>query len=261
MSGEESFQLLLYHGIYGRRSELRGKPARESVSEEDFRRQVRWMMSQGYSILPLGECLRRMEGEGLPPRTVCLTFDDGKKSDLHRVAPILASEGVRGTFFIIPGWLGNPNIMGADEVRSLADLGMEIGSHSQTHPFMTSLTEPGLAAETALSKEFLEELVGKPVECFSYPYGDVDGRVRDAVARAGYRAACGTRRGGNSRGSDWLLLRRWGMHEGTGTDGLRRILELGVPTLLERGVDWAKRTAGLHRYTRWRERLMPKVKG
>jgi peptidoglycan/xylan/chitin deacetylase (PgdA/CDA1 family) len=256
-----SFQLLLYHGVYATRSELRGKAAREYVSEEDFRGQVRWMASHGHTLLPLGECLRRAEGEGLPAQTVCLTFDDGKKSDLRRVAPILSSEGVRGTFFIIPGWLGNPNIMDASEVRSLANMGMEIGSHSRTHPFMTSLSVQEMEEEAAGSKRFLEDMLGRAVECFSYPYGDVNGRVRDAAARAGYRAACGTRRGGNAPGCDWLLLRRWGMHETTGIQGLRRILEGGAPSFLEKGADWVKSRVGAHRYTRWRERLMTRVKG
>ena len=251
-----SFQILLYHGLYREREEIRGKPAREYVSERDFRGQVRWLRENGYSLLTLGECLSRSERGELPRRTVCLSFDDGKRSDLELAAPVLAEEGVRGTFFVIPGWLGNPNIMVPEEVRRLAGMGMEIGSHSMTHPFMSTLSPAEMDREAADSKRCLENLVGTSVENFSYPFGDVDRRSRDAVVRAGYRTACGTRRGANTPPWDWLLLRRWGMHETTGLEGLRRILDRGTPTLLERGADWVKRSVGTDRYVRWRERIL-----
>ena len=251
-----SFQVLLYHGLYADRSEIRGKPAREYVSRDDFSRQVRWMQEEGYALIPVRECRKRRElGESLL-RTVALTFDDGKRSDLTLAAPLLLEVGVKATFFIIPRWLDRPNIMGPEAVRELSDMGMEIGSHSLTHPFMTSLTEEERVSEATDSKRFLEDLVGGEVESFSYPHGAADGRVREAVARAGYSSACGTVRGANPPSPDWLMLKRWGIHETTGLDGLRRILVRGTPSLFEQGADRLKRGLGPERYHRWREKLL-----
>jgi peptidoglycan/xylan/chitin deacetylase (PgdA/CDA1 family) len=53
----------------------------------------------------------------------------------------------------------------------------------------------------------LEDLLGARVDWFAYPYGEVDRRVRAAVAEAGYAAAVTTRPGLNGW-QDPLALKR-----------------------------------------------------
>ncbi len=181
-----TFQVLLYHGLYADRLEIAGKPAREYVPMEEFRAHILWLKEAGYALLTLRECRTRVERGGLPPRSVCLTFDDGKASDLRLAAPVLADLGARATFFIIPGWLGKPNILTADGVKELSGAGFEIGAHSLNHPFLTSLGDEALRQEVRAPKSYLEDLLGHQVESFSYPFGDSDRRVRSAVAEAGH---------------------------------------------------------------------------
>ena len=67
---------------------------------------------------------------------VVLTFDDGNKSDLDFVAPILKSFQFGATFFITEGlnFLTNKNhYMDWSEIRELYDLGFEIGNHTRYH--------------------------------------------------------------------------------------------------------------------------------
>ena len=45
---------------------------------------------------------RDIKGDGLPPRTICLTYDDGPNDpDTPRLLDVLARPGVRATFFLI----------------------------------------------------------------------------------------------------------------------------------------------------------------
>ena len=140
-------------------------------------------------------------------------------------------------------------------------MGMEIGSHSVSHPFMTTLSEEAMRSEAEDSKRYLEDLISRPVDSYSYPYGDVNARVRESVARAGYQVGCSGWRGSNTTDSDWLVLNRWGMHDTTGLQGLQRIMEEGTPSWLERGADLLKRSVGMRPYVRWRERFLKKAGG
>ena len=254
-----NFQVLLYHGVTLHREEIRGKPSREYLSHEEFHSQIRWMKEQKCTFMTLQECRDLALRNAIPARAICLTFDDGKKSHLDLVAPLLVEEGIRGTFFIIPNWLGQANFLKPADLRKLSGMGMEIGSHSLSHPFMTALSEAEMRKEARDSKRYLEDVIGEPVGSYSYPYGDVNSRVRKIVAAAGYSVGCGAWRGPNTSVLDWLVLNRWGMHDTTGLAGLRRIVELGRPSWLERGADWLKKGVGMRPYVRWRERFLKKA--
>jgi len=251
--------VLLYHGLYRHRSEILGKPAREHVWIEDFHRQVGWLRENGYALLSLTRG-REMSLQGkLPVKAAILTFDDGKRSDLLLAAPVLREMGAEGTFFVIPGWLGNPNIMTASEVKELAASGMEIGAHSLSHPCLTELNDSDLEKEVRGSRTFLQDLLGQEVQSFSYPYGNVDARVREAVKRAEFTAACTTLRGPVSRFPDWLLLRRWGVEGGMNLDRFCELLSRPGPTVWESATEAGKRLLGMPRYLRWRAHLLRKV--
>jgi peptidoglycan/xylan/chitin deacetylase (PgdA/CDA1 family) len=142
--------------------------------------------------------------------------------------------------------------MSGSQVRELAQSGMEIGSHSLTHPFLTELNDAELEIEIRDSKAFLEDLVGSKVECFSYPFGDVDARVREATMRAGYRIGCGTQRGPNLFSADWLMLRRSAVYGRDRLEGLLRILLRRSPNWRESAAELLKQTLGTRRYRAWR---------
>jgi alpha-L-rhamnosidase len=77
-----------------------------------------------------------MTQKPVPDRTVVLTFDDGNKSDINHVAPLLQAYGFGATFFITEGltFLKNKaHRLTWDEVRALHEMGFEIGNHSRAH--------------------------------------------------------------------------------------------------------------------------------
>jgi peptidoglycan/xylan/chitin deacetylase (PgdA/CDA1 family) len=94
------------------------------------------------------------------------------------------------------------------QAREMADAGVEIGSHTLTHPILTGLSDERLRDEVSLSRDRIQTALGRKVETFCYPNGDHDLRTRREVARAGYRLAVTTDFGLNNDLSDPLALRR-----------------------------------------------------
>ncbi|MBL7134651.1 MAG: polysaccharide deacetylase family protein, partial [Phycisphaerae bacterium] len=86
----------------------------------------------------------------IPDKLVVLTFDDGNRSDITRVAPLLKRYGFGGTFFITEGvgfTKDKKAFLTWDEVRKLHRMGFEIGNHTRSHPDVTRLSTEQLAAE------------------------------------------------------------------------------------------------------------------
>jgi peptidoglycan/xylan/chitin deacetylase (PgdA/CDA1 family) len=94
------------------------------------------------------------------------------------------------------------------QAREMAASGVEIGSHTVTHPILPWLPGDRVARELRQSRRRLEEALDREVTSFCYPNGDYNARVRDEAARAGYRVAVTTEAGLNDRASDPLALRR-----------------------------------------------------
>ena len=94
----------------------------------------------------------------------------------------------------IEEWAGGPYAaelepLGWDGLRDLRDAGWEVGSHTVSHPHLTTLSDTDLHAELDRSREAIAAEIGT-CETIAYPYGDADRRVAEATAAAGYLAAC-----------------------------------------------------------------------
>jgi peptidoglycan/xylan/chitin deacetylase (PgdA/CDA1 family) len=94
------------------------------------------------------------------------------------------------------------------EAREMQANGIEIGSHTLTHPILTRVGDERLRLELQESRSRLEEVLRRRIEQFCYPNGDYDERVRSEVARAGYSIAVTCVGGLNKKGVDPLALRR-----------------------------------------------------
>lgn len=77
-------------------------------------------------------------------------------------------------------------------VRTLADSGMTIGSHTQTHALLTEESIERVANQTVGSMLTLRAKLKRPVAHFAYPDGRFNAAVVSAVGEAGYRFGYGT---------------------------------------------------------------------
>jgi len=126
---------------------------------------------------------------------------------------------MRATWFAVSAilgehahWMGQPAaetaILDARQLREMAEAGMEIGSHTRTHPDLTSLTPREMQTEITDSKKELEDLLGQEVYSFAYPYGRFNQACADAAQQSGYRFACSVRPGWFHSEPDPFRLRR-----------------------------------------------------
>ncbi len=124
---------------------------------------------------------------------VTFTFDDAWISQYSVVLPMLELAGIKGTFYIttepiIGGW---SDFMTSQQVREISDMNHEIAGHTITHPHLTQLTTIDVNTELVNSKSYLENLTGKTVQSFAYPYGESNLSVRNLTSLAGYSTGRG----------------------------------------------------------------------
>jgi peptidoglycan/xylan/chitin deacetylase (PgdA/CDA1 family) len=169
---------------------------------------VTFVRRRGYLGLTFAESERRRGAGTLPAKFVVVTLDDGL-AYVVGAKPILDGVGFPATIFLVKnfmetgkrpyrGWLDSvPDSPHASEMRPLdwsavemlVEGGWEIGSHTASHPLLTSLTDAELVAELESSRAWIADRLGR-FETLAYPYGRADERVASADEKAGYLAAC-----------------------------------------------------------------------
>ena len=95
-----------------------------------------------------------------------------------------------------------------DQAREMDSNGVEIASHTLTHPILTLLDDEQLRRELQESRSRLEAVLGHEVRSFCYPNGNYDERVLKEAACAGYTCAVATVHGLNDQQSNPLALQR-----------------------------------------------------
>lgn len=99
----------------------------------------------------------------------------------------------------------------------LAEAGMELGAHTLTHPFLTTLEPAAQQAEIAGSAALIRERLGAEVVGLAYPNGDHDARTIEATRASGLAYAVTTRTGDCDADSPALALPRRALTEGACT--------------------------------------------
>ncbi len=107
--------------------------------------------------------------------------------------PVLVKYGFRATFGVITDSVGEGQglmkYMGEKELKELAELGMDIASHTRTHPSLAGdLSDQQLRQEIFDSKQDLEKM-GFSVNTMIYPYYEYNEKVIEYVREAGYVCA------------------------------------------------------------------------
>jgi peptidoglycan-N-acetylglucosamine deacetylase len=126
------------------------------------------------------------------PRIVTTSWDDGDALDLT-IAELLRSRGLAGTFYVpVTPYQGRPALQQAD-LRSLSSQGFEVGAHSLSHRNVASLSPGELDEDVRTCKQTLEDVIGREVRMFCYPWGRYNRSVIKCLRGAGYLGARTTR--------------------------------------------------------------------
>ena len=104
-------------------------------------------------------------------------------------------------------------MMSPEQVKQLADAGIEIGSHTHNHPILKGLAADELTVEIEQNKSLLEKWIGKPVRGFAYPNGkpeiDFDEHTVQQIKSFDFDYAVTTQWGYAGPNSDPFLIRRF----------------------------------------------------
>jgi peptidoglycan/xylan/chitin deacetylase (PgdA/CDA1 family) len=181
------------------------------VLSSAFERHLKYL-AQTFTLVGLEEILAWMEGRVAFARPPCaITFDDGWSDNYRNAWPLLRRFGAPATIFLITGQIGAPQMLTWDHVREMEADGVRFGSHTETHPLLTSIAADRIERELAESWRQLQGHVTKPSRWFCYPKGHHDQSTR-AIASRYYAAAVTTERAAVSKRMDRFQIPRIGVH-------------------------------------------------
>jgi peptidoglycan/xylan/chitin deacetylase (PgdA/CDA1 family) len=159
--------VLCYHRIE------EGKESEYKVTPATFSSHIQILADSGYqSVLPDELYDYLVYNKELPEKPFMITFDDSRAEHATVAAPVLEKHGFRGVFFIMTITYNKKNYMTTEQIAALSKAGHTIGLHSWVHTMAIKYIEDEDWKKNVIDpKKKLEEIIGKPVDYWAYPYG------------------------------------------------------------------------------------------
>jgi len=198
---------------------------RTTTTPSVFALHMKHLSDHGYGTISVAEAAKFLQSGSPTKKCAVITFDDGF-SDFYRHAfPALSRHHFSATVFVPTAYIGTQPIKfkGKDcltwnEIRELRKHGILFGSHTVTHPQLSTLDATAVRNEIVDSKRTIEDNLGESVDGFAYPYAFPEEKVafvrmlRDTLADAGYHEGVSTRIGTARPQEDPYFLRRLPMN-------------------------------------------------
>lgn len=185
--------ILCYHQIRDWRA-TDSKSARDYIIPvETFKAQMKMLADSGYhSILPEQLYNYLAYGDSLPKKPVMLTFDDTDYDQYSVGAKVLDKYGYKAAYFIMTvsiGKKGKVHYMSKEDIKDLADRGNTIGSHTYDHQNFKKFKAEDWVTQIEKPTAKLEEITGKKMLDFAYPFGLWNAEGIPELKKRGFRAA------------------------------------------------------------------------
>jgi len=179
--------ILCYHNI---RPLLDHHSPELTVTDSTFDQQMKLLSESGYHTILLDDLYNYLtKGSPLPSKPIMISFDDSHEEHFSFAAKELEKYGFRGVFFVMTIAIDKPHYLSREEIYDLAKAGHVIACHTYDHPLLTRLPESEWAREIDKPKKLLEQITGKPIYYFAYPYGAWDEKAVDELKKRGIKAA------------------------------------------------------------------------
>jgi peptidoglycan/xylan/chitin deacetylase (PgdA/CDA1 family) len=176
-----------------------------AIDPSHLRLQLEYMARE-HEVVPVMELVRRLQDGRDSERAIALTFDDGYLDFATVAYPILRELALPASLYVPTAFIGGMNEWESDAIprvpllddqalRSFDPSLVTVGSHTVHHRALTGLSADDLTRELVLSRDRLEQIVGRPVHELAYPFGHhgtFDDVTRAAAASAGYKVALTT---------------------------------------------------------------------
>lgn len=164
--------ILCYHQVRDWRATDSKTAQNYIVPVQTFKEQLKMLADSGYhTILPDQLYAYLTTGAALPSKPVMLTFDDTDLDQYTIAAPEMQKYGFKGVFFVMTVSLGRPHYMSKAQVKELSDSGHAIGSHTWDHHNVKQYQGQDWVTQVEKPSRQLENITGKPVHYFAYPFG------------------------------------------------------------------------------------------
>jgi len=182
-----------------------------TVSSGEFEAQLAYLSEEGYQTIHLSDLVMHLQmGRRLPPKPIVITFDDGYHDTLSNAYPLLKKYGFMATFFIITRLAdeGREGYLSWEEIKILHTAGMEIGSHTHSHPDLREQPYDYVVWQVLGSKEAIEARTKEPVRLFAYPSGRYDQQVVEVLESTSYWGAVAIGQGAHQSSDRAFELQR-----------------------------------------------------
>src|SRR6266542_5485281 len=141
--------ILMYHSI-----DVPPKNARIPnlyVTPRMFRFQMWYLKFAGFKVVSIKDLVQAVEAGKVTHNIIAITFDDGFMDYYRNAYPVLKQYDYPSTVYVVSGLMGKDTVwdsgkeavkkplMNWDMVREVSSHGVEIGSHTRTHPQLTTL--------------------------------------------------------------------------------------------------------------------------
>lgn len=198
-----------------------------AISPGMFRHHLEWL-GAAYEVVSLPTLAADLVAGRPTEAKVALTVDDGYEDFFTEAYPILLELRIPATVFIPTAFVGHHNawerpgagprltVMSAAQLRELDPQLITVGSHSVNHRVLTGMSTSAWELELQQSKMELEDILGRAVTLFAYPFGYLSTyttEMQHALRDAGYVAAVSTRWGIHNSARDRYALRRISFRE------------------------------------------------
>ncbi|MBM4090731.1 MAG: polysaccharide deacetylase family protein [Planctomycetes bacterium] len=217
-AGNAPVMVLFYHRVADDR------PNDWTLSTKQFERQLNWLLPR-FDLVSLEEAQARIRAGANARPAVSITFDDGYADNCRFALPLLIRHRVPCTYFVSVHNVSTgkpfphdaaeaqpPRPNSIDELKTLADHNVEIGSHTRNHVDLGRVADPArIHDEVVAAGHDLAKLLGRPVRYFAFPYGlreNLNRQAFDLAQEAGYVGVCSAYGGYNFPGDDAFHLRR-----------------------------------------------------
>jgi peptidoglycan/xylan/chitin deacetylase (PgdA/CDA1 family) len=155
-----------------------------------FKQHMKMLADSGYhTILPDQLYDYLTKGTALPSKPIMLTFDDTDLDQFEIARPEMKKYGFKGVFFIMTVSLNKKHYMSKAQLKQLSDEGNVIAGHTWNHSNFKKITGKDWQIQLDKPTKLLEDITGKPVKYFAFPFGVWNAQNLPELHKRGFKLA------------------------------------------------------------------------
>ena len=129
-----------------------------------FKAHMKRLRALNYDFVSVDFAAEVLNGRSITKNSLAITFDDGYEDNYLNALPILEDQRIPATFFLVTGamagknfWMSQPGfserkMMNWVQAKEIAERGHSVGSHTVTHPRLTTLEKKRCSIRTRAVK-------------------------------------------------------------------------------------------------------------